>query len=147
MSNNAEPIITEVYYEAPLSIVWEAITQLHHMQKWYFEMLDAFNADVGFTTSFVVMVEDRKYTHQWKVTEVIPQQKIVYDWNIAEYDGASYSMFEVIDKGEKTQLTVTSVVTKAFPEGIPEFNRDSGVQGWKFLLEDKLTMYLSHIQQ
>ena len=143
MSNIPEPIITKVVYDAPLKKVWAAVTELSHMQKWYFEMLESFEAKVGFETSFLVIVEDRRYTHQWKVTEVIPYQKIVYDWIMAEHEGASYSMFELNEKGEKTELTVTSVVTEPFPEGIAEFKRESGVQGWKYLLVDRLTEYLT----
>jgi len=142
MKTLPEPIILKFDYNASIEKVWLAITELDQMQQWYFEMLETFEAEVGFETSFLVMVEDRKYTHQWKVTEVVPYQKIVYDWIIKEYDGVSYSMFELSEKDDGTQLTITSVVTKAFPSDIPEFKRESGVQGWTYLLGDRLKSYL-----
>ena len=144
MHNIPDPIITKVTYNTQVEKVWEALTELRQMQKWYFEMLESFEAKVGFKTSFIVMVEDRKYTHQWEVTEVKTNQKIVYNWNIEEYDGASYSMFELKDKGNQTCLICTSVVTKPFPVHIPEFKRESGVQGWNFLLKKRLTEYLDN---
>ncbi len=143
MNNLPDPIILTFTYNTPIEKVWTAITELDQMQQWYFEALKSFEAKVGHKTSFVVMVEDRKYTHEWEVTEVIPHEKIVYDWKIAEYDGASYSMFTLKDKGNSTELTVTSIVTKAFPSDIPEFKRESGVQGWTYLLGDSLRKYLA----
>lgn len=144
MSQLQDPIVLKFSYNASLNKVWSAITELDHMQKWYFDALESFEAKVGHKTSFIVMVEDRKYTHIWEVTEVIHLQKIKYNWLIAEYPGASYSMFELEQKAHQTELTVTSVVTEPFPENIPEFERESGVQGWTYLLDDSLRKYLEN---
>ncbi|HHX27715.1 MAG TPA: SRPBCC domain-containing protein [Firmicutes bacterium] len=73
MSAEIEPIVVERIYEAPISVVWEAITDSEKMRRWYFTEMTDFRPEVGFETEFTVHHEGQDYVHQWKVTEVVPE--------------------------------------------------------------------------
>jgi uncharacterized protein YndB with AHSA1/START domain len=63
-----EPVIIERIYNAPVSRVWEAITDLKKMQQWYFPSLTEFAPEIGFETIFDVVYNGKVFPHIWKVT-------------------------------------------------------------------------------
>lgn len=138
-----EPIIMEVTYPVNIETLWQALTDLRQMQAWYFPQLENFKAVPGFETAFVVENEGRTFTHQWRVVEVVPLKKIKYTWQFKEYDGDSYTTFELFESGDETRLKLTDIVVRPFPDDIPEFKRESGVNGWTYLLKTSLKNYLS----
>lgn len=142
MENNIKPIIVEETYSASIQKVWSAITEVEQMRKWSFAMLQDFKAEVGFETQFVVVNEGRTFTHCWKVLEVIPYKKIVTQWYFSEYDGDGHVTYDLFEEGDKTKVRLTSVVTKAYPDDIPEFKRESGVGGWNYFIKQQLKNYL-----
>ncbi|WP_282074716.1 SRPBCC family protein [Maribacter aquivivus] len=137
-----EPIIVTHLFNASLEQVWEALTNVKQMRLWYFDVITDFKPEVSFQTSFLIMNEGRNFTHNWKVTEVIPQSKISYRWTFDEYPGESISTFRLSKEEHRTILTVTSEVLKEFPTDIPEFKRESGVAGWKYLIKERLFEFL-----
>jgi uncharacterized protein YndB with AHSA1/START domain len=48
----ANPFLIERNFSAPLSKVWEAITDTGKMKHWYFD-LEKFNPEVGFKFQFM----------------------------------------------------------------------------------------------
>lgn len=136
------PIITKFTYNTSVPKLWNAISNHDNMKQWYFEILEDFVAEVGFKTSFQVSVEDRTYTHNWEVTDVIPLEMIQYTWTFDEYDGSSYTRFEISEKDSLVELTLTEVVTKDYPSGIPEFEPESSKAGWQYFLNQRLRSYL-----
>ena len=143
MKKTDPPIIVEATYSVSIEKVWEAITELDQMQKWFFENIEDFQPKVGFETKFVIQNEGKIFTHQWKIREVIPHQKISYDWNYAEYEGDGYVTFDVIKNEKETLLRLTSVVTADYPSDMIEFKRESGIGGWNYFLNDRLKNYLA----
>ena len=142
MRSDEEPIVVEQKFNRPPQIVWEAITELDQMRQWYFEEIESFKPEVGFETRFSYTSEERDFLHIWKVTEVDPLKKIVYNWKFEGYPGDGFVVFELSGDENATTLTVTNVVTESFPDDIPEFKRESGVEGWKYLIQDCLKAYL-----
>lgn len=136
------PIIVETSYSVPIQKVWTAITVPNQMRQWFFSEMEEFQADEGFETSFVVQTSDRTFTHLWKVTEVIPNQKISYNWKYEEYSGDGYVVFELFEKPEGTVLRLTNIVTEDYPEDIPEFKRESCIGGWEYFLGQRLKAFL-----
>jgi uncharacterized protein YndB with AHSA1/START domain len=112
------------------------------MTQWYFSNIPAFEAVVGFETRFVVAVEDRVYPHYWKVTEVLPQKRLAYEWEFEGYEGKSLSLFEVMEVEAGTKLRLTASTIAPFSENIPEFKRESGVAGWNYFIRESLKAYL-----
>ena len=137
------PIIIFHTYPTTTNRLWSALTDLHEMREWYFEALPDFKPEIGFKTSFLLENEGRKFTHQFEVLAVEPEKMIRYTFNFAEYDGDGHVTFEIEPDGNQTTLTLTSVVTKAYPSDIPEFKRESGIGGWNYFLKQRLTEYLA----
>lgn len=136
------PIVVQQVFDVSAQAVWQAITDVGEMRKWYFENIPDFRAEIGFESRFPVQSGDRIFTHIWKVAEVIPQKVIGYSWNFEEYSGESHTTFELSQEGSKTVLTVKSFVVTAFPDDIPEFKRESGQAGWDYLIKESLKEFL-----
>jgi len=137
------PIITTQDFKVSKVELWNAITNPEEMKKWYFEIMPDFKPEVGFKTQFLISVEDRNYTHLWEVTDMILQEMIKTRWHYEEHPGDSYVIFEIIEIEGGTRLKATCEITEDFPQDLPEFKRDSGVAGWKFLIQDRLVNHLA----
>jgi len=142
MKKDDAPIIVEQLFDQPIDIVWNAITQIDLMRQWYFENIPAFNPEVGFETRFNVESQGRDFLHIWTVTEVVPLKKIAYDWKYDGYPGDSFVEFELFKHNNSTKLKLTHNVRESFPQDIPEFSRESGVQGWTFFITKRLKEFL-----
>jgi len=143
MKKTDPPIIVKEAFDKSPEALWNALTNLSEMKKWYFDVLEEFETRIGFKTSFKVNSEDRTFTHQWEVIELIPKERITYSWRFAEYPGASTSSFQVSGDGDKSTLTLTVLVQEDFPEDIPEFKRESCIGGWDYFIGGNLKKYLS----
>jgi uncharacterized protein YndB with AHSA1/START domain len=145
MKTTDKPIIVEQVYTADAKTLWKAITDPEEMKKWYFDNIPDFKAEVGFETQFPVQSENRMFTHQWKITEVIPLKKIIYNWKYSEYPGEADTIFELVEEEKKgTRLKLTMIVNQDFPGGIPEFTRESCIGGWNYFLGENLSNYLNN---
>jgi len=76
-------IILQRTYDVPPEQVWEAITGPDQMEEWHLSI------DV------------------WKVTEVVPGERISYEWRYQGFPGNSRITFELIPDGDATRITVT----------------------------------------
>lgn len=144
MIEHDEPIIVEQTFNATIDSVWKAITEIKQMRQWYFENIPTFKPEVGFETQFTVEGQYRVFPHRWKVTEVEPLKKIAYNWKYDGYPGDSIVLFELFEMENSTKLKLTYRVLESFPEGIPEFERESGVRGWEFFIGKSLKEYLEN---
>ena len=142
MNSAEEPIIVEQNFDTSIENVWNALTVLDEMTQWYFSNIPSFDPVEGFTTKFIVQVEDRIFPHLWKITEVVPMKKISYEWKFEGYPGSSISLFELSEEKNKTKLKLTATVIEKFPDNIPEFKRESGVVGWNYLIKERLRDYI-----
>ena len=140
----APPIVLEQVYQAPVDLVWQAITAPSKMRQWFFEQIESFRAEVGFCTQFEVAFEGKHFIHQWKVTEVLPTQRIAYHWRYAGYSGDSCSIWELTSEANRTRLRLTVEGLETFPQDIPEFTRESCIQGWNYFLGDRLRNFLEN---
>jgi uncharacterized protein YndB with AHSA1/START domain len=142
MKKEEPPIVVEQVFDRPVSAVWNAITRIDEMRKWYFNNIPDFRAEVGFVTRFAVESGGRSFLHLWKVTEVDPQRKVVCNWKFEGLPGDSFVTFEVSGDEKSARLTVTTRVLEDFPEDIPEFSRESCLGGWTYFIRDRLKAYL-----
>ncbi len=142
MDATAEPIVVEQIFNAPISVVWKAITDPDQMRRWFFETMTNFEPAVGFQTQFNVRVEDQDYPHQWKVTDVVPEKRIVYDWRYGGYPGDSSVTWELSETPHGTKLTLTHKGIETFPQDDPMFSRESGQAGWGYFLHESLKAFL-----
>ena len=84
MKKNEEPIVVEQIFNASANTVWNAITGIDQMRRWYFENIPSFKPEVGFETQFKVETGEIVFTHLWKITEAIPNKMILYNWKSLE---------------------------------------------------------------
>lgn len=136
------PVILEKVYDAPVSTVWEALTDKDKMKHWYFELED-FKPEVGFEFQFYGGTEEKRYLHLCKVKEVITGKKISYSWRYDGFEGDSLVSFELFDENNKTRLKLTHEGLETFPaEKDPNLARENFVGGWTYFVEKGLKDYL-----
>jgi uncharacterized protein YndB with AHSA1/START domain len=76
------------------------------------------------------------------VTEVVPLKKITYNWKYEDYPGDSFITFELFEQNNLTKLKLIHSVLESFPEDIPEFKRESGLEGWTFFIRKSLKEFI-----
>ncbi len=140
--NIQEPIILKQRLNISKEKLWNALTNLEELQMWFFDVIEDYNPELGFTTQFLITNEGRKFTHIWEIIEVIPFKKIATKWTFEEYQGEGLVIFTIEDFGNYCELTVLDKVIKSFPKDVPEFKRESGVEGWNYFINKRLTNYL-----
>jgi len=146
VKKDEEPIIVEQTFHASIETVWKSITEIDRMRQWYFENIPSFEPAVGFETQFNVKSQERNFLHMWKVTEVELLKKITYNWKYEGYPGDSFVVFELFEQDNSTMLRLTHHATESFPEDIPEFKRESGVEGWTYFIKKSLKDFLERDQ-
>ena len=136
------PIIVEQTFNHPVDIVWNAITEHSQMIQWFFDNIPEFKAEVGFRVKFNVQALSRDFLHLWEITEVVPFQKIVYNWKYLNVKGDSYVTFAISKENEKTKLRLITKVIEDFDDNIPEFTPESCLAGWHYFINKNLTDFL-----
>lgn len=131
----SKPVVAEATYAAEASEVWDAITNPQRMRKWYFQPIEDFRAEVGFETEFDIECEGNVYSHLWKVTEVVPEKLLVYDWRYRGYPGESQLAWELEPTDAGTHLTIRHSGIETFPQDNSVFSRDSTQAGWNYFAE------------
>jgi len=137
-----DPVVVEQIIKTSIGRLWDAVTKVEEMKQWFFEDIESFKPEIGFETQFEVRVEDRTFTHLWRISEVIPHKKITYNWKYEEYPGDSFVTFELREEKNQVKLRLTADVVESFPDAIPEFSRDSCIQGWNYFIGKNLKEYL-----
>ncbi|MDD4971247.1 MAG: SRPBCC domain-containing protein [Paludibacter sp.] len=136
------PLIIEQTYSASINKVWNAITDENQMRKWYFDTMKSFKPVVGFETEFNVPSNGKDYLHIWKVTEVVPEKKITYNWKFGGYPGESLVSFEILKENNLTKIKLMEVGIESFPQNNPDFTRESWTEGWNYFICKRLKEYL-----
>jgi uncharacterized protein YndB with AHSA1/START domain len=139
---NAEPIIVEQTFRAPIGRVWDAITNKDQMPKWFFNTINDFVPKVGFYTKFNVPSGAKDYLHVWRVMEVVPNRLLTLEWQYGGYPGDSFVTFELNPSGEGTHLKLTHRGFETFPKDEPAFTRESGLAGWTYFICQSLKTFL-----
>ncbi len=137
----SKALIIEQEFNAPLELVWRAITEKELMEKWYFVVSD-FKPEVGHKFQFEGGEKDKRYMHLCEVVEVIPLKKLKYTWQYEGYEGLSFVTFELSPLGEKTKVKLTHEGLETFIE--PDFKKENFEGGWKYLLHESLKEYLEN---
>jgi|ERR1043166_4170753 uncharacterized protein YndB with AHSA1/START domain len=135
-----EAIILERIFNAPVTRVWEALTDVDQMREWYFDLKD-FKPQVGFEFEFIVEHEGNSYHHLCRVTEVVPQKKIAYTWRYKGEPGDSLVTFELSPEGEKTRLKLTHTGIETFPR-TPAYGRKNFERGWTAIVDSELRQFV-----
>ena len=139
---NAPPVLAEQEYDASIETVWKAITDPDQMRQWFFETMQDFRPEPGFETQFNVRAEGKDYLHLWKVTEVVPNKKIVYNWRYGGYPGDSFVFWELSETANGTLLRFTHQGHETFSQDDPVFSRESAEGAWHYFVNERLKAFL-----
>lgn len=142
MQKSNIPVITEQSVHVSKEQVWKAITDPNEMRQWFFAEMPDHKAEVGFTIQFNVDAGEREFMHLWKITEVVPFEKLVCQWEYEGYDGIAMVSYELFEETEGCKIRVTATGIESFSDEIPEFRRESCEGGWKYFINQRLKEYL-----
>jgi len=142
MEMNPEPVVVEQTYDVPVDVVWKAITDKDQMRQWFFESIDGFKPDPGFETQFNVRAYDQDYLHVWKVTDVIPKKRTVYNWKYGGFPGDSFVIWELSEKPAGSKLKLTHKGYETFPKDNPVFSREATQAGWHYFICERLKAFV-----
>lgn len=112
------------------------------MRQWFFEPMTEFEPEIGFETKFTVQCENQDYPHLLKVTDVVPETRIVYDLRYGGYPGNSSVAWELSESPSGTKLKLTHKGIETFPQDNPVFSRESTQGGWDYFLHESLKAFL-----
>lgn len=138
---DSKPLIIEQEFNAPIVLVWRAITEKELMKKWYFDISD-FKPEVGCKFHFEGGDEGNRYIHLCEVLEVIPGKKLKYSWKYEGHAGLSFVTFELSPVGEKTKVKLIHEGLETFTN--PDLIRGNFVGGWKYLIHESLKEFLEN---
>jgi uncharacterized protein YndB with AHSA1/START domain len=136
----AEAVMVERSFNAPVALVWKALTDVDQMRQWYFDLKE-FKAEVGFEFEFAVEHEGNSYHHLCRVTEVVPQKKIAYTWRYKGQPGDSLVTIELSPDGDKTRLKLTHTGIETFPQ-TPAYARKNFEAGWTTIIGTELKQFV-----
>src|SRR5271154_4217765 len=105
-TKSIEPLVVERIYDAPIALVWRAISTREDIERWFFDF-KGFKPQPGAEFEFTFEHNDMTYHHRCKITEVVAQKKIAYTWRYDGHEGDSLVTFELFDEGKKTRLKLT----------------------------------------
>lgn len=122
-------VVVERVLNAPVALVWSAITRVEEMRKWYFGLED-FRAEVGFKFDFTAGADDIRYKHLCEVTEAVINKRLAYSWKYDGYPGNSLVSWELEAQGDKTLLRITHTGLESFAANGVNFTPESFTGGW-----------------
>src|SRR5882672_7253532 len=135
-----EPLVVERTFDAPVALVWKALTDREDIKQWSFELRE-FAPLVGFEFQFDVEHEGFKYCHRCKVTEAIPNKRLAYTWPYEGHPGDSVVTFDLFAEGGKTRLRLTHEGLETFPK-LPAFAKANFAAGWTEIVGTSLKNFV-----
>jgi uncharacterized protein YndB with AHSA1/START domain len=134
----------EQSFPATAARVWKAITDKDQMKVWYFD-LPEFKPEPGFEFRFWGgPTEDRQYLHICRITEAVPEKKLIHSWEYEGYEGSTLVSFELFEEAEnRTRLKLTHRGLDTFPKENSDFARANFADGWTSIIGTSLKNYLS----
>lgn len=139
-TRKAEAVVVEKSYNAPVTKVWEALTDNAKMKQWYFNIPE-FKPEVGFEFQFSAGDRNVTYLHLCVVKEVLPFKKLAYSWRYDGYPGDSLVTFELFEEGTGSRVRVTHTGFETFPAA-ETFAPANFNKGWTHILNNGLKNFV-----
>ena len=140
-----ESIIIERIYNAPIELVWRAITERELMKQWYFDFAEDFKPEVGAWFEWHGGEPGGKqWLHRGKMIEVVKEKKLIHTWEYPGYIGISTITWQLtaVDK-ENTKLNFSQVFTVPFDPNESALKRENFNGGWNHIINIGLLEFLS----
>ncbi len=124
-----KPIVVEDTYNAPIDIVWNALTTREELSKW-FHVIDEFIPEAGYCFVFYTGGEEQKYEHVCRIIEIQEKKKLVFTWQYMDITGCSVVIFDLQDSGVNTFIRLTHENADVFPQDNPLFSMETMITEW-----------------
>ena len=135
-------VIVERIFNAPLPLVWKALTEKDLMKQWYFD-LEEFKIEIGLKFQFTGGPSpEKQYVHLCEIKEIILEQKLAYSWKYEGYEGDSLVSFELFPDGNTTKLILTHSGIETFPQNNPDLAIGNFEAGWNAIVNTSLKDFL-----
>jgi uncharacterized protein YndB with AHSA1/START domain len=128
---------------APITTVWQAITNKEAMKQWYFD-LSAFSPEASFEFTFSGQGKQGElYEHICKITEVVTEKLLRYSWRYKGFEGISFVTFELAAEDNTTRLKLTHEGLESFPvTATNAFAKENFSEGWTYLIGTSLKKFV-----
>jgi uncharacterized protein YndB with AHSA1/START domain len=138
----SKPITVQYKINAPLEKAWNALTDKNEMKSWYFDIRD-FVLETGKEFNFYEPGEAKKYHHQCRILEIVPNWKLKYTWSYPEFsDAVTTVTWELQEEGSGTLVTLTHDNIEGFDSLGENFSRKSFTEGWNGIIGQSMKNYL-----
>jgi uncharacterized protein YndB with AHSA1/START domain len=145
LAAGTEPLVVERTFNAPVALVWKAMTTRADMKEWFFDLAE-FKAEEGFTFGFAVEHKGFNYVHQCKVMEVIAEKRLAFTWRYEGYAGNSLVDIELYAEKNRTRVKLTHTGLETFP-ATPAFARTNFEGGWNSIIGEGLKQFVEKTKQ
>lgn len=151
-TQNKELTITRTF-NAPLSLVWAAWTDVEHLKNWwgpkgFTNPVCQWNAEVGSKLYIEMQAPDGvRYPMDGEFKEMVLHEKIVFTAGALDKKGKR--LFDIlnsihfVEEGDKTKLVLHFVISNITAEGAPYLQGQE--MGWNMSL-DKLATLLNTLE-
>jgi uncharacterized protein YndB with AHSA1/START domain len=140
LATEDEPLVLERVFDAPVALVWKALTEVDDIKHWSFDIRE-FVPRVGFEFQFYGGDSKTKYLHRCKVTEAVTEKRLAYTWRYEGYAGDSLVTFELFAEGKKTRVRLTHTGLETFPK-LPAFAPANFAAGWTEIVGTNLKTFV-----
>jgi uncharacterized protein YndB with AHSA1/START domain len=140
LATKDEPLVLERTFDAPVALVWKALTEVDDIKHWSFDIRE-FEPRAGFEFQFYGGDGTTRYLHRCRVTDAVPEKRLAYTWRYEGYAGDSLVTFELFAEGRKTRLRLTHAGLETFPT-IAAFARKNFTEGWTQLVGSNLKAFV-----
>lgn len=132
----------EITYDAPISKVWEALTDKDSIKEWYFNIPD-FSVEKGAEFDFYKAGFKREFLHRCKILEVSEKNRLQYSWAYPNHsEGTSVVTWELIPRGTVTCVRLTHEGLRNHHDAGEKFSPEKFDEGWNNILGKSLSNYL-----
>ncbi|MGV6832155.1 MAG: SRPBCC family protein [bacterium] len=143
MLKSEDIVVIEHTYDVPLEKVWNAITKHEELLVWFFDNIPEFQPTVGFKTQFNVKAPSKDFSHKWKVVAVDHLNQITVNWQFQGHPGSANVTMKLHEENNQTHFILIDEILEPFDTSIPEFKRESSVEGWNYFIKKRLQEYLT----
>lgn len=137
----------EKTYNAPVNMVWQAITDPAMMKEWYFDFAEDFKLETGAVFEWTAGDnESKQWLHRGKMIEIVPNEKLVHSWEYPGYSGSSVVSWNLskIDDAT-TKVILTHEFTIPFDTTVDALKVENFEAGWTDIINNSLTAYLEKL--
>lgn len=135
-------IVREELYGAPVSKVWNALTDKDQMKEWYFEIPD-FELKEGAVFNFYEPGGKKQFHHRCAIKKVELHKLFQHTWSYpGKSKGESVLTWELFEQNGQTLVRLSHTGLDGFEDGGKALSKENFEAGWKEIMGGSLKDYL-----